>query len=226
MKLLNTFITLWLLLACSSHAGNVSWKFEIEKTIRQADNVVQDMDIGSYWNKDYRKAVFSVSNLISSGWSRADFDADLYNSMLKEVWQNTERLHVLNDNVIKLAALKWRINLKNRCFDSGVDLNLSRKYFTDMINSNENIIKTSAIDGLGIIGEKDDVDRLIVLLINNQNNVIGETALNSLFLINDSYTLKSLEKSQNKISNQSIKSKIKEVFGHNRKHEKECIYSS
>ncbi|KDC50182.1 MULTISPECIES: hypothetical protein [Pseudoalteromonas] len=226
MKIFKICITcgIWLLSACSSYAddGHWQWKLEIEKTIGHADNSVQNMEIGSYWNKNYREAVFSVSNLISNGWSSEGFDADLYNSILLEVWRNTKHVRVLDDHLIRLAAMKWRINLKNKCFDSGVDLNIARKYFMEMISSNENILKNSAITGLGMIGEKNDVDTLIAILIDNQDSFIGKTALNSLLLIGDKYMLESLRASLNQLSNKSIKNKIQQEISYNRVYENEC----
>ncbi|WP_062568424.1 hypothetical protein [Pseudoalteromonas arabiensis] len=226
MKIFKIYITcgIWLLSACCSYAdeGNWQWKHEIEKAIGHADISVQNMEIGSYWNKNYREAVFSVSNLISSGWSSEGFDADSYNSTLLEVWRNTKHIRVLDDHLIRLAAMKWRINLKNKCFDSGVDLNIARKYFVEMISSNENILKNSAITGLGMIGEKNDVDVLIAILIDNQDSFIGKTALNSLLLIEDNYMLESLKASLNQVSNKLIKNKIKQEISHNRVYEDEC----
>ena len=217
-------LLVWLLSACSSYAvdDNWQWKIDLERSIESANHSVVNMEIGSYWNKEYRSAVFSISNAISKGWSSKDFDAEQYNAILTNIWNNSQELHILKDELIRIAALKWRLNLKNKCVKSEVDIDAARKYFIEMIGSNENIIKNSAISGLGMIGEKVDVDKLLALLIENQDNFIGSTALNSLFLAESGLAVDALKSRISEISNKSIKRKVKEELSYTRVTEDKC----
>lgn len=217
-------LSFWALTACSSYAVDNHWQWseDLEKSIVVANDSVKDIEIGSYWNKEYRNAVFSISNLISKGWSDRGFDAELYNAALKDVWLNIKNIHILNDELIRLTALKWRINLKNKCIQSGVDTSMARKYFTEILGADENILKNAAITGLGMLGEKNDIDILLTLLVENQDSYIGNTALNSLLLIENGAGIKGLSIRLDEISNNTIRGKIKEELSYTRVYENRC----
>ena len=217
-------VTTWLLLAFSSNvlASDWQWHAQMEKLIKYADNSTKTIEIGSYWNRDYTDAVFSVSNYISRGWSTKGFDAQLYKATLTEIWNNANDVRILNDDLIRLAALRWRLNLKKRCVDSEVNYKQARQYFLRMLNSKENLLKSSAISGLGALGEKVDVDVLIELLIDNQDNFKGRKALRSLLVVDDSYALQVLSLRLNQISDKGLKSKIKRELGYNRVPDDRC----
>ena len=210
--------------ACSSYAvdNDWQWKVELENSVMYADNSIKNLELGSYWNKNYRSAVFSVANLIPTGINDAEFDAEQYRATLLGIWNNKENIRVLNDELIRLAALKWLINLKTKCFENGVDTKAAREYFTEMTNSKENMLINSAVTGFGLIGEKIDVDILLEMLIENQDNYIGDTALDAILLIQDHYMVTRLNSRMDEISNDSVKRKIEKELSYKRTIERRC----
>ena len=226
MDSFKAYLFFWFLLVvtCHTHADDVSWQWpsDLEKAILKADTSVQNIELGSYWDTRYRAAVFSVANSISIGWSSRGFNPEIYNTVLNNIWNNTSQKHLLNDNLIRLSSLTWRLNLKNRCFDANVNKSRARKYIIEMIYSDENVLKDSAISGLGLLGEREDVDMLIELLINNQNTFVGSSALSSLLLVEGDYALEMLRTNIQKVSNDSLKQQINEELSFIRVSDDKC----
>ncbi|KZN69232.1 hypothetical protein [Pseudoalteromonas luteoviolacea] len=204
-------------LGITAQASSADWQWESDfrKVVTSADYAINGKKIGSYGVSDYRAAIFSVGNLISKGWSSQNFDAERYNSVLQEVWNNPDKIRIFNDDLVKLAALSWRLNLKSRCYDSGVDVEKARTYFTKMLHSGENILINRAILGLGLIGGKSDVDLLIKLLIENQDSFKGNSALNSLLLVEDVYARESMRSKLDELTNRKLKSKALRELSYN-----------
>lgn len=185
------------------------WETKLEQLIFSSNFNTQNIKVGSYGNQEYRKAVFSISNFISKGWSDKHFDANRYNKVLTKVWNNPKKLRLLTDDLIRLAALKWKIYLKTRCFNSEVDTLQAQRYFYEMINSNENVIKNSAISGLGMLGNEADIETLIELIIDNHDNFVGNSAWQALTLFKSNKAIDSVRARLKEIPNSTIKAKIR-----------------
>lgn len=149
--------------------ANANWVEEFENTIKlqQQKFEASGLPLNDRKNYDYAKITNPIFNGLATANTRIEVAVEDYYNLLVDVFKNNFRYSILEDHDIKLQALMWLFNLKNKCFDSTQHILEARLYLDGLDFKDDR--RHRVINVLIAIDEQRDIKHLLDLIRRSDN---------------------------------------------------------